>query len=231
MKRPAEVREVKGLDGDVRSRLSAAAVALFSEQGYRGTSVEEIVAAAGVTKGALYHYFSGKDDLLRQIHDTFLDFEIEQAILIGERQLPPDETLRLLMHSLLECVRRYPDEIRVFFQELPSVRGATFQAIKTKRSRFGESLVEAIEAGMADGTFRRVGPPRVLAYGIIGMCSWAYHWFRPDGPVAASEIAEAYAEVVLTGLREGTIGTIGALGDRAQELDLRGRETMRIDGV
>lgn len=231
MKRPSKVREAKELGGDVRSRLSASAVGLFSVQGYRGTSVEEIVASAGVTKGAFYHYFSGKDDLLREIHDTFLDFEIEQADLIRERQLPPDETLKLLMHSLLECVRRYPAEIRVFFQELPSVQGATFQAIKAKRSRFGESLVEAIEAGMAAGIFRRVGPPRVLAYGIIGMCSWAYHWFRPDGPVSTSEIAEAYAEVVLTGLREGTIGTIGAPGDRPQELDLRGRETMRVQDV
>ncbi|HWM40698.1 MAG TPA: helix-turn-helix domain-containing protein, partial [Streptomyces sp.] len=52
----------------VPQRLMAAATRLFSEQGYDRTSVQEIVEAAGVTKGALYHYFGSKDDLLHEIY-------------------------------------------------------------------------------------------------------------------------------------------------------------------
>ena len=47
----------------VPQRLLAAATRLFAERGYDRTSVQEIVEAAGVTKGALYHYFGSKDDL------------------------------------------------------------------------------------------------------------------------------------------------------------------------
>ena len=50
-----------------RRGLIAAARQLFGEQGYAGTSVDEVVKAAGVTKGAMYHHFRDKDDLFRAV--------------------------------------------------------------------------------------------------------------------------------------------------------------------
>ena len=50
-----------------RRTLVSAARALFGERGYAATSVEEIVRSAGVTKGALYHHFTDKDDLFRAV--------------------------------------------------------------------------------------------------------------------------------------------------------------------
>lgn len=43
---------------------------LFTERGYVGTSVEDIVQRAGVAKGTLYHHFTGKDALFRAVHDA-----------------------------------------------------------------------------------------------------------------------------------------------------------------
>src|SRR3954465_13098998 len=50
-----------------RRGLLKAARKLFGRQGYAGTSVDEVVRAAGVTKGALYHHFRDKDDLFRAV--------------------------------------------------------------------------------------------------------------------------------------------------------------------
>lgn len=47
--------------------LVSAARSLFGERGYAGTSVDEVVRVAGVTKGALYHHFRDKDDLFRAV--------------------------------------------------------------------------------------------------------------------------------------------------------------------
>ncbi len=56
----------------VPQRLLAVATRLFAERGYDRTSVQEIVEAAGVTKGALYHYFGSKDDLLHEVYARML---------------------------------------------------------------------------------------------------------------------------------------------------------------
>ena len=61
--RPANVAKAEA----TRRGLIAAARKLFGKQGYAGTSVDEVVRAAGVTKGALYHHFRDKDDLFRAV--------------------------------------------------------------------------------------------------------------------------------------------------------------------
>ena len=57
--------------------ITRAAVDLFSTQGYANTSVQQIVEAAGVTKGAMYHYFESKDDLLFSVYERMLSLQTE----------------------------------------------------------------------------------------------------------------------------------------------------------
>lgn len=52
-----------------RARILAAALGVFGQRGYAGAGMREIAAAAGLTEGALYHYFGGKEDLLRALMD------------------------------------------------------------------------------------------------------------------------------------------------------------------
>ncbi len=59
-----------------RQRIVAAAVALFAEQGFDATSVTEVVARAGVAKGALYHHFASKDDLLYEVYRELVDRQL-----------------------------------------------------------------------------------------------------------------------------------------------------------
>src|SRR3954447_4848607 len=61
--RPANVAKAEA----TRRGLITAARKLFGEHGFAGTSVDEVVKAAGVTKGALYHHFRDKDDLFHAV--------------------------------------------------------------------------------------------------------------------------------------------------------------------
>ena len=69
-----------------RTLLIEAAAQLFSTQGYDRTSVESIIAQAGVSKGAFYHHFSSKDELLDAVTSQ-LDTEAADAITaaVGDR--------------------------------------------------------------------------------------------------------------------------------------------------
>lgn len=53
---------------DSKERILAAALTLFGERGYTETSIDEIAARAGLTKGALYYYFEDKADIARDLH-------------------------------------------------------------------------------------------------------------------------------------------------------------------
>src|SRR6476620_523264 len=63
-----------------RAALIAAARELFAARGYAGVGTEEIVQRAGVTRGALYHHFTGKDDLFRAVYER-VEQELTQRIV------------------------------------------------------------------------------------------------------------------------------------------------------
>ena len=84
-----------------RQRIVAAAVALFAEQGYDATSVNQVVARAGVAKGALYHHFESKDDLLYEVYRELVDRQLAGLRAILAEGWPPAATLRALIDDLV----------------------------------------------------------------------------------------------------------------------------------
>jgi AcrR family transcriptional regulator len=56
---------------DTRSKILDAAMQLFWEKGYRSTSIADVLGRAGVNSGSLYHFFPGKQDLLRAVLDAY----------------------------------------------------------------------------------------------------------------------------------------------------------------
>ncbi len=77
-----------------RQLLVSVARDLFTEHGYAGTSVEDIIQRAGVTRGALYHHFAGKDAILRAVHDAVQADAMSRVV-----------TTRLAVHEPWSAVR------------------------------------------------------------------------------------------------------------------------------
>ena len=87
---------------DVRTRVLTAATELFAELGYDATSVQQVVARAGVTKGALYHYFSSKEELLFEIYGSVIAEQLAGLDQVLARQMAPEPTLRAIVADVLE---------------------------------------------------------------------------------------------------------------------------------
>ena len=83
-----QVKSRKVAQGEVTRRaLLDAARDLFGARGYAETSLDQIVAAAGVTKGALYHHFGGKEQLFRAV---FRSVKQELSRVVAAAQWQPD---------------------------------------------------------------------------------------------------------------------------------------------
>ena len=84
---------------ETRERILAEALRLFGERGYARVSIEEIAEAAGVTKGAVYHWFADKDDLGRELqHDLY-----ERLSSVALRALDPERDAIANMRRTFEA--------------------------------------------------------------------------------------------------------------------------------
>src|SRR2546423_1342248 len=109
-----------------RLGLNAAARPLFGEQGYADTSVDEVVRAAGVTKGALYHHFRDKHDLFVAVVEE-VKSEVTAAAGRSFLDTPVDDdplrTMRMLCLALIDA-HLDPAVQRIIVLDVPAVLGA-----------------------------------------------------------------------------------------------------------
>jgi AcrR family transcriptional regulator len=185
--------------GNAREAIVQAAIDSFYERGYENTSVQDVVERARVTKGAFYHHFEKKDDLLLHIHDRFMDELLAALEDLVAQQLPPREALALLIEDIVVATATFQREYVIFFEQRRYLTAEPFQKVRAKRDQYERLVVQTVQDGIAQGAFRNVPSAHVLAFGIIGMSAWAYHWYRPSG-LSPREIGRMYASVVLDGV-------------------------------
>jgi AcrR family transcriptional regulator len=185
-----------------RQALLDAAIELFGTAGFDATSVQSIVERAQVTKGGFYHHFASKQALLHEIHNRFIDYHLERMReLLAEPDLPAEEVLRRLIRDILVVgAARWRNDIEIFYQERRQLEGEHYAAVLQKRHEFEGYVIEVVQRGIADGVLAERGDAKVVAFGIIGMTMWTYHWFDPARG-GEREVGELYAEMVLDGLR------------------------------
>jgi AcrR family transcriptional regulator len=151
--RPGPRRTQAERSASTRAALLGAARRLFAEHGFAATGREEIVDAAGVTRGALYHHFDGKEDLFRAVYEQ-LEIEIVDAVVRAASRSPdPMAQLRLGTKAYLEAAGD-PAVQRVMLIDAPSVLG--YETRRRIAEAHGLGLVrEVLRAAMAAGAVKR----------------------------------------------------------------------------
>jgi AcrR family transcriptional regulator len=177
------------------------AVRLFASQGYDATSVQEIVKAAEVTKGALYHYFRSKDDLLFEIYRLLITAQSADMDRIIGLGLSAAETVREILASLVISTAERVDETAVFVRELHRLGEDRMTDFRAERRRYHETFLAVVEKGQADGEFSSVVPADTVVRIALGVVNQLPMWFRPDGQKTPAQLAGEIADFVLAGLR------------------------------
>lgn len=182
-----------------RKALIAAARQLFTERGYTAVPAEDIVAAAGLTRGALHHHFGGKPELLRAVFEE-LEAETTRhvATAIGDAADPWTAATMGLSAFLDAC--QDPAVIQIALTDAPAVLGwAEWRAIEAQH---GLGLITAgLDQAMAEGIITRQ-PVTVLAHLILSaVIEAALLIARAPDTSAARADAEQALLALLDGLR------------------------------
>lgn len=133
-------------DTEKHNRIINAAASIFAKYGYKKTSVDEIVSAAGISKGLFYHYFTNKKELYIYLYDTYVDIlsntikkEVDTSITDFF------ERIKQITHIRIAFINQYPDLwgflYSAYYEEHPDVSSI----IKAKN----EQLLQASYSGSA----------------------------------------------------------------------------------
>jgi AcrR family transcriptional regulator len=185
----------------VEERIIAAAVTLFAEQGFDATAVQQIVDRAEVTKGALYHYFDSKDDLLFEIYHSLIGVQNADLDAITARGLGAADTLREILVAVVRTTVDRVAEAAVFFREAHKLDADRAASYRADRRRYHEGVLAVVERGQADGEFNPDLPADTAVQVAMGVVNQLPVWYRPDGPKSAEQLGAEIAEFVLAALR------------------------------
>ncbi|MEI4194493.1 TetR family transcriptional regulator C-terminal domain-containing protein [Roseovarius sp. E0-M6] len=144
-----------------RARILEAALDVFARHGYRGATLDQIAAQAGLSKPNILYYFDGKEaihvSLLNHLMDTWLApmREIDPA---GD---PLDEILRYV-HRKLEMSREFPRESRLFANEILQGAPRMRPHLETGLKPLVDRTAAMIEGWMAAGLLARTDPRHLI---------------------------------------------------------------------
>ncbi|MGI8665264.1 MAG: TetR/AcrR family transcriptional regulator [Jatrophihabitans sp.] len=195
------------VESGTRPRIVAAAVSLFAEQGFDATSVNQVVARAGVAKGALYHHFESKDDLLYEVYRELVDRQLAGLTAILARNLPPAETLRALIGDLVQTTAASAAEAKVFARESHRLGDANQARVRSARRSIHDAFIELVRSAQASGRFGTVASPEMVTFTVFGVINELPVWYRPDGPKQPTQLADELSALILAALATDRAGS------------------------
>jgi len=183
-----------------KEKILEAALDLFAEKGYDATGVQEIVATAGVTKGALYHHFAAKEDILFEIYGSVFAQQLAELDAILEQGKDPVWTLRAVIENIVVSTAASAKAAAVFSREVSRLDQVRYKELQSEWRRYQDSVRALIRRAQGDGIFATAASPEIISWAIFGVTTSLHTWYRPDGPKSAGDIAHELADLVLAGL-------------------------------
>ena len=173
------------------------AVMVFTSRGYEGTSMEDLAAAAGLSKSSIYHHVQGKEQLLALALDRALDGLFAVLTEPGATAGPAVDRLTYVIRGT----------VAVLLDELPyvtlllRVRGnsPTELAALARRREFDQLVATLVLQAQRNGDVDPRLDAAVATRLIFGMINSITEWYRP-GRADRVNLPETVVQLVLTGL-------------------------------
>lgn len=187
--------------GSVPERLLDAATRLFAERGFEGTSVQQVVTAAGVTKGAMYHYFGSKDDLLYEVYARVLRMQTAHLVEISSREAPVSERVHAAAADVIVTTVANLDDSTIFFRSMHQLAPEKQLSVRAERRKYHELFRSMIEQGQREGVFRDDVPADLIVDYYFGSVHHLSTWYRHEGELSGKDVGRYFADLLLAGLR------------------------------
>ena len=182
-----------------RQQIEDAASTLFREHGYAATSVRDIAHALDMQGGSLYAHVASKEDLLWAIVTRAADrFNAEVGPIAASDRAAPRK-LRKMIRAHVAVVTSAQKDAAVFLHEWRFLSQARRDQVAGRRDEYEALFRRAIADGVASGDFGHVDP-RLTAMAILSALNGIATWYKPDGTLSPTAIADRHADLFLRAL-------------------------------
>lgn len=162
---------------------------LFLAQGFHGTTMRQVAAAAGVTLGAVYNHFSGKGELFKRVFAEYSPFRIVAPALAGAQGETAEALLRDAAVRLRRMLQENNADLRLVFIELVEFGGRNIPPII---DRNGQVVLDFhARLHRSPGKLRPMSP-LLMMRSFMGLMS---SWFMAEALFVGEEVPEALAEL------------------------------------
>jgi len=144
---------------------------LFMRDGYEDTSIQDIIAAAKISKGAMYHYFTCKENILDAVLNYIIDLDEKRSEqILNSTTLRPIEKLTAMMSfDRLQTARKVKQAAEYVMQKPDSIFDYRARELSKKRSI--PSIANLIREGMAVGEFHTKYPEEMASFIYVSVLS------------------------------------------------------------
>jgi AcrR family transcriptional regulator len=173
-----------------------AALTLFAERGYVGTSMKDIAALLGIRAPSLYNHLDSKQDLLREIMVTTMEtLTADHHAAVGTTD-DVAEQLRRAMEAHVRYHARHKRAARIFNAELWHLEEPALTTVRQLWRDYVHAWQAIIEGGVELHRFE-TSTPQLTAHAMLQMGIGVAYWYREDGPLSESQIAYHYGDMAL----------------------------------
>jgi AcrR family transcriptional regulator len=181
-----------------REMILAKAAHLFAQAGFLGTSMNQVAEASGLSKAAVYHYFTDKYTLLVEIaegHVTRLEALVADVFSL---KLAPDEQVRALIARIMAEYAGAQDAHRVLTSEVRFLEPADRKRVHAKEKRVVDGFARAVASWHPEHEKTALTKPLTML--LFGMINWMFTWVRPDGPLSHEKLAPIVTDLFFSGV-------------------------------
>lgn len=185
--RAAQTQRRTRIQEEKEERILEAALDVFSANGFRGSTIDQIAEAAGMSKPNLLYYFRTKDAMHRQLIDRVLSTWLEPLRAL-DAEGNPEVEIRSYIRRKLEMARDFPRESRLFANEVLQGAPHIEDELKGPLKELVDEKAEVIRTWARSGKIAKCDPYHL----IFSIWSTTQHYADFDVQVRAV-LGQAYA--------------------------------------
>jgi AcrR family transcriptional regulator len=196
---PADSHRTKPEHGvETRAALVRVARDLFAERGYHAVALESVCTAAGVTRGALYHHFAGKEELFKAVCEELATEVSAHLVAVAAKQPDPAARLRAGCLAFVDACGD-PAVRQILLSDAPSVLG--WQMLREIDGRHGLGLLKSTLQAAADSGAIMPLPVDIVAHLLVAALTEAAMVTHTAGnPTRARQDARTAIQRILDGV-------------------------------